>query len=212
MYNLKRLLTGTGASFLVVALVGLIVVSSGTAYAAPLAGAGGFTVEADEITAQEFLLYPGVGESDEGATPVVVVEQRDVELEGMTLTREQPVDTLPGLSGSMVIEFTADETVEADQQYLKMTGQEAEEASFNGQVINAQQSDDPNEQFQQTAGENAEPEEGYLTDIKGEGPAMEQQNAEIDMVYLASNEITLPGLDVNVHYEGEGEGEDEDKK
>lgn len=201
MYNKKRLLTGTGASFLMVALVGLIVVSSGTAYAAPLAGAGGFTVEAEEIRSEEFLLYPGAGEGDEGTTPVVVVEQRGVEIEEMVLTREQPVDALPGLSGSMVIEFTADETVEADEQYLKMTGQSAEEATFNGQVINAQQSDDPNEQFQQTAGANSEPEEGQLTDIKGEGPGMVQEDAEIEMVYLASNEITLPGLDVNVSYE-----------
>ncbi|MFC4438601.1 MULTISPECIES: DUF6230 family protein [Natrialbaceae] len=201
MYNTKRLLTGTGASFLMVALVGLIVVSSGTAYAAPLAGAGGFTVEAEEIRSEEFLLYPGAGESNEGTTPVVVVEQRGVEIDEMVLTREQPVDALPGLSGSMVIEFTADETVEADEQYLKMTGQSAEEATFNGQVINAQQSDDPNEQFQQTAGENAEPEKGQLTDIEGEGPGMVQEDAEIEMVYLASNEITLPGLDVNVSYE-----------
>ncbi|WP_312907530.1 DUF6230 family protein [Natronosalvus caseinilyticus] len=202
MYNKKRLLTGTGASFFVVALVGLIVLSSGTAYAAPLAGAGGFTVEADEIRSEEFLLYPGVGESDEGTTPVVVVEQRGVEIDGLVLTREQPLDALPGVDGSMMIEFTTDDTVTANEQYLKMTGQSAESATFNGQVINAQQSDDPNQQFQQTAGDNSDPEEGLLTNVEGEGPGMVQEDAEIDMVYLASDEITLPGLDVNVYYEG----------
>ncbi|MFC7230874.1 DUF6230 family protein [Saliphagus sp. GCM10025308] len=202
MYNKKRLLTGTGASFFVVALVGLIVLSSGTAYAAPLAGAGGFTVEADEIRSEEFLLYPGAGENDEGTTPVVVVEQRGVEIDGLVLTREQPVDALPGLDGSMMIEFTTDDTVTANEQYLKMSGQSAESATFNGQVINAQQSDDPNQQFQQTAGDNSNPEEGLLTNVEGEGPGMVQEDAEIDMVYLASDEITLPGLDVNVYYEG----------
>jgi hypothetical protein len=201
MYNKKRLAVGTSASLLVVMLVALIVVSSGTAYAAPLAGAGGFTVEADELRSDEFLLYPGAGESDEGTTPVVVVEQRDVEIDGLVLTREQSVDALPGLDGSMVIEFTSDDTVEANEQYIKLTGLESEEADFDGQVINAQQSDDPNEQFQMSSGENAEPEDGQLTDIDGESPGMVQEDVEIDMVYLASDEISLPGLDVNVYYD-----------
>lgn len=208
MYNRKRLLTGTGLSLLAVALVGLIVVSSGTAYAAPLAGAGGFTVEADEIQADEFMLYPGVGESDRAESePVAVAEMRSVEIDGLVLEREQPVDTLPGLDGSMVIQFTADETVEADEQYIHITDLEAEEADFQGQVIGSQYSDDPAEQFQMEAGENADHEhEGFITDIDGEAPGMHQQNAEIEMSYLASNEISLPGLDVNIEYNGDGDG------
>lgn len=204
MYNTKRVAGGTGISFLAVAFVGMLVLSSGTAYAAPLAGAGGFTVEADEIRADEFLLYPGSGESSEAeATPVVVVEQRGVEIDGMVLTKEQSADALPGLSGTMVIQFTADETVEADQQYIKMTGQSAEEAQFNGQVINDRYSDDPSKQFEQTAGDNADPEQGRLTNIQGESPGMVQKNAKIDMVYLASNEISLPGLEVDVSYKSD---------
>ncbi|ELY95522.1 DUF6230 family protein [Natrialba taiwanensis] len=203
MYNKKRLLTGTGASFLAVAFVALIVLSSGTAYAAPLA-AGGFTIEADEIRSDEFLLYPGVGESSEAqATPVVVVEQRGVEIDGLVLTKEQSVDNLPGIDGTIEISFTTDETVEADEQYIKLTGLSAEEATFNGQVINDQYSDDPNQQFQQAAGENAEPEEGLLTDVSGDAPGMVQEDVEIEMVYLASNEISLPGLDVDVEYTDE---------
>ncbi|WP_436345032.1 DUF6230 family protein [Natronorubrum sp. FCH18a] len=203
MYSKKRLVTGTGASFLVVALVGLIVLSSGTAYATAMASAGGsgFTVEADEIRSDEFLLYPSHGEDDQGSTPVVVVEQRGVEIDGLVLTREQEV---PGLGGTMEIAFTADETVEADEQYIKLTGLEAEEATFDGQVINAQQSDNPEVQFEQTAGENADPEEGRLTDINGEGPGMVQEDVEIDMVYLASNEISLPGLEVDADYTSGG--------
>lgn len=199
MYDKKRLLTGTGASMLVVAFVGLLVISSGTAYATAMAsaGGGGFTVEADEIRSDEFLLYPSSGESDEGETPVAVVEQRGVEIDGLVLTREQSV---PMMDGTMEIVFTSDETVEADEQYLKLTGLEAENAEFNGQVLNAQQSDNPEEQFEQTAGENADPEQGRLTNIDGEAPGMVQEDAEIDMVYLASNEISLPGLEVDVNY------------
>lgn len=225
MYNKKRLLTGTGASFVVVAIVGLVVLSSGTAYAAPLAGAGGFTVEADEIRSDSFMLYPGVGESSQSqATPVAVVEQKGVEIDGLVLTKQQSVDALPGLEGSMEIVFTSDETVEADQQYIKLTGLSAEEATFNGQVINDQFSEDndPNEEFQQTAGEAADPEDGFITDINGEAPGMVQEDVKIDMVYLASNEISLPGLEVDVNYNpdggsgdsadsgGDGEGGDND--
>ncbi|PCR91329.1 DUF6230 family protein [Natrinema ejinorense] len=206
MYEKKRLVAGTGISMLAVAIVGLIILSSATAYAAPLAGAGGFTVEADEIRSDEFLLYPGVGESDNAeATPALIVEQRDVEIDGLRLTREQSVDELPGLSGTMEISFTADETVEADQQYIKMTGLDAEEASFNGQVIKTQYHDDPNRQFQQAAGENANPEDGFITDIEGESPGTVQKDVEIDMLYLASNEITLPGLSVDLNYNPDGD-------
>ncbi|PGF16679.1 hypothetical protein CP556_11495 [Natrinema sp. CBA1119] len=201
MYNKKRLLGGTGASFLVVALVGMIVLSSGTAYAAPLASGSGFTVEADEIRSDEFLLYPSAGESDQGETPVAVVEQRGVEIDGLVLTREQEV---PMMDGTMEISFTADETVTADEQYIKLTGLDAENAEFNGQIINAQSSENPEQQFQQTAGENADPEDGYLTNVSGEAPGMVQEDVEIDMVYLASNEITLPGLDVGVEYNSSG--------
>lgn len=199
MYDRKRLVTGTGASLLIVGFVGLLVLSSGTAYATAMAsaGGGGFTVEADEIRSDEFLLYPSAGESDQGQTPVVVVEQRGVEIDGLVLTREQEI---PMMDGTMEIVFTADETVTADQQYIKMSGQSAANATFNGQVINAQQSDDPAEQFEQTAGENADPEQGRLTNINGEAPGMVQKDAEIEMVYLASNEISLPGLEVDVNY------------
>ncbi|WP_254531454.1 DUF6230 family protein [Natrinema gelatinilyticum] len=201
MYNRKRLVGGTGASFLIVALVGLVVLSSGTAYAAPIAAGNGFTVEADEIRSDEFLLYPGAGQNDAGQTPVVVVEQRGVEIDGLVLTREQEV---PMMDGTMEIKFTASETVKADQQFIKLTGMEAKSAKFNGQVINAQPSDNPEQQFQQTAGENADPEQGYLTNISGEAPGTVQKDVKIDMAYLASNEITLPGLDVSVDYNSGG--------
>ncbi|QLG49167.1 DUF6230 family protein [Natrinema halophilum] len=197
MYDTKRLVVGTGVSFLVVAAVGLVILSSGTAYAAPLASGNGFTVTADEIRSDEFLLYPSSGENDAGSTPVVVAEQRDVEIDGLELTRKQ---NIPMMDGTMQISFTAEETVEADQQYIKLTGLEAKEATFNGQVIKTQASDNPERQFQQAAGENVDPEDGYITDIHGGSPGMVQEDVTIDMVYLASNEISLPGLNVDVEY------------
>ncbi len=201
MYDTKRLAGGTGVSLFVVALVGAVILSSGTAYAAPLASGNGFTVEADEIRSDEFRFYPSAGENDAGSTPVMVAEQRGVEIDGLRLTREQAV---PMMEGTMEISFTADETVEADQQYIKLTGLHAENAKFNGQVINAQPHENPERQFVQTAGENADPEDGYLTDIEGESPGMVQEDVEIEMVYLASNEISLPGLSVDLDYNPDG--------
>lgn len=197
MYDRKRLVGGTGVSFLAVALVGAIVLSSGMAYAAPLGSTNGFTVEADEIRADEFLLYPSSGEDSAGSTPVVVVEQRDVVIEGLTLTRKQDV---PMMDGTMEISFTAEEPVRADQQYIKMTGLHAKKSTFNGQVINAQPSQNPERQFRMTAGANAKPEDGYLTDINSGTPGMVQKDVTIEMAYLASNEISLPGLNVDVEY------------
>ncbi|AGB30718.1 hypothetical protein C488_03881 [Natrinema pellirubrum DSM 15624] len=203
MYRRKRLATGTVASFLIVALVGLVVLSSGTAYATAMATASGsgFTVTADEIRSDDFLLYPSIGEDTEGTTPVAVVEQRGVEIDGMVLSGEK---SIPMIDGSMEISFAADGTVKADEQYIKLTDLKAEEATFNGQVVNAQATDNPEQQFQQTAGGNADPEDGYLTDISGEQPGMVQEDVEMEAVYLASNEISLPGLDVDVEYHPDG--------
>lgn len=213
MYDKRTLLKGTGASCAVVVLVGILVLASGTAYAAPLASAGGFTIEADELRADDFMLYPGVGESSEAqATPVAVIEQRGVEIDGLDLTKEQSVEALPGLSGTVEITFSASDTVTADQQYVKITGQTADTATFNGQVINDQFSEDnnPSEEFQQEAGSIAEPEDGFITDISGGTPGIVLEDTEINAVYLASNEITLPGLEVDLSYNPDASGQNND--
>lgn len=208
MYEKITFLKGTAASIGVVALIGLLVMATGTAYAVPLAGVGGFTIEADRVTAEEVVIYPGVDDtSEQSAYPMAVVEQRNVEIEGLRQMKTLDVGSMPGLSGQARLVITSDETVTADEQVLKFSKLEAETATFNGQVIDEHNSDDPTRKFEISSGSF----DGRTVDISKDGPAQDLQNVEIQAHYLASNQISLPGMEFSVQYDGDDDGTFETK-
>lgn len=204
MYEKITFVKGTAASIGVVALIGLLVMASGTAYAVPLAGIGGFTIEADRVTSEEVVIYPGVDDTSErSAYPMAVVEQRGVEIEGLRQTKELDASAMPGLDGTARIVITSDETVTADEQVLKFSKLEAESATFEGQVIDEHNSDDPTQEFDISSGEY----DGRTVDVSKDGPAQELEDVEIQAHYLASNQISLPGMEFAVQYDGDGDGD-----
>ena len=208
MYEKLTFAKGTAASIGVVALIGLLIMASGTAYAVPLAGIGGFTIEADKVTSEEVIIYPGVDDTSErSAYPMAVVEQKNVRIEGLRQIKELDVGSMPGLSGKARIVITSDETVTADEQVLKASKIEAESATFNGQVIDEHDSDDPTRKFDISSGSF----EGRTVDVSKDGPAQTLKNVEIQAHYLASNQISLPGMELSVQYDSNGDGTYETK-
>ena len=105
MYDKSILVKSTGASLGVVAIVGLLFLSTGTAFATPVAGIGGFTIEAQEITGDNLILYPGTSEAENSTEinpdaqneagapdyrdqyPVGIVELTNTEIVGLELTK-----------------------------------------------------------------------------------------------------------------------------
>lgn len=204
MYEKLTFAKGTAASIGVVALIGLLIMASGTAYAVPLAGIGGFTIEADKVTSESVVIYPGVDDTSErSAYPMAVVEQKNVKIEGLRQYKKLPVDSMPGLSGNARILITSDETVTADEQVLKVSNIQAEKATFNGQVIDESNSDDPSRKFSIGSGEF----EGRTVSISKDGPAQKLTNVKIQAHYLASNQISLPGMQLAVQYDSNGDGD-----
>lgn len=211
MYNKRTFGKSMGASFAVLVVIALIVISSGTAFAVPLAGVGGFTIQADELTAGSVVIYPGSGDTSNQETyPMAVVEQKNVEIEGLELTKTIDVSAVPGLSGQVRLVQSADGTVTADQQVVKITRLQAEEAIFNQQVIDESNSANPSRSFGFWQGDAARTKDklpdGRIVDIANDGPAQKFKDVSIQAHYLASSSISLPGLTLEVQYDGDGDG------
>lgn len=200
-----------GASFAILAIVVMVIISSGTAYALPVAGVGGFTIKADKITATDQMLYPGVEDtSEKKAYPVAVVEQKNTRIVNMVLIKQLPVDEVPLLNGNARIVISSKkDKVRIDEQILKASNIQAENATFGGQLI-----DDHPKGYKDSFGIRNGPEvqaQGKMVNISGSQPAVVLKDAKIQAHYLATSQISLPGLQIDVQYDPDGDGNYEHK-
>jgi len=204
MYEKATFAKGTAASIGMVTIIGLLVMASGTAYAVPLAGVGGFTIQANEITAQQVIIYPGVDDtSGRSAMPMAVVEQKGVEIQGMKMMKTLDVGSMPGLSGNMRMVITSSKTVRADQQVVKFSNLQAKSATFNGQVVDEHDSKDPTRKFDIATGSF----NGRTVNVSQDGrPAQVLKDVQINAHYLASNQISMPGMQFAIQYDSNGDG------
>lgn len=205
MYNKRILAAGLAASIGVLALIGVLVAASGVAYAVPLSGLGGFTVEADSIEGEGMFIYPGTSETSEADTaPVVVTEMQGAEIEGMVLTKEIDASAMPGLDGTarIIISQNGNETVETSETMMKFSHLGAQESAFSGQVVREYNEDNPSDSFSLAAPGDAD--EGKTVDIEGEEPGLTLRNVEIQAHYMAVESISIPDLDMAVEYDEGG--------
>jgi hypothetical protein len=136
MYDRDRIARGTGAAVAVWALAGLLITSTGVAYAVPLAGVGGFRITADEISADTLVLYPGVGDTSErDVYPQAIVELQETELENLRAFKDLDLDRTPVFSGQLRFLLTNRGTVEGDAVLLKTSALESRSATFDGFAI-----------------------------------------------------------------------------
>ena len=215
MYDRRVLVKGTAASFGVVFLVMMLVVSSGAAFAMPVAGLGGFTIKADRIEGDDLYQYVGTSDmSDRASAPVAVAEFTHIEIEGLELSKE--FENIPGIGGNGRVVITSTGTVKADSLLIKQTKIDAEESRFSGLLIDEENSDDATEQFKQVApSTQRERTEGIdrFTDPKtldldnGSNPGQVFENATIQAHYQATNSITIPGLTLATEYDANGDGD-----
>lgn len=203
MHDKSRLLKGTGASIAVVALIGLIVVSTGTAFATSVAGVGGFTIEADEIRIEGLTIYPGTTDTSgqSGKIPAATQEMQSVEIDGLYLNKTQ---SLP-MGGQMKMTITATGTVESEEQVLKASYVQAEKATLKGQVID-EQNQEPQFSIHSCSNDSFD---GHTIDIKPDcsGPDVVLKDPHIRGHYLATNRIVLPGQKILISWDKDGDGD-----
>ena len=215
MYDKKVLAKGTAVSFGVVALVAMLIVSSGMAFAAPLSGIGGFTINADELRGDDLYLYPGVSDTSEReGIPVATAEFSAVEIDGLELTKS--FEDIPAIGGNARVVITSTDTVTADSLLVKQSKLTADSSTFNGLLIDEENAERPSDQFKQVAPSTAEQRtEGVdagqppkTIDLSNaSNPGIVLQNASIQAHYQAVNEISIPGITLATEYDANGDGD-----
>lgn len=212
MYDSSTFAKGTGVSLAVVAVIGLVVATSGTAYAASLAGVGGFTIEADEIRGYGAVIYVGADDTSEReAIPMAVTELQRTEIDGLRLTKDVPVDQLPGVSGNARMVITGNGTSTTGQQIMKASSIRADEAVLRRQIIDETPSEDPRRKFNINA--RGEEVQGLTVNIdeQSDAPGLVLREPSINAHYLATNKITIPGQHISLQYDPDGDGEYEER-
>jgi hypothetical protein len=209
MYDKSLLAKSIGASFGVVAIVAFVFVSTGTAYALPVSGIGGFSIQADQIEGDDMLLYPGVHETNTDTDrPVAVVELRRNVIDGLQLEKTIDLDALSGnvLTGNFRLVIGAGDGVEAQRLLLKTPSLTADDAVFSGLEIENRGGDDLNRVFDIEAPSDPDIETRRINLTGGENPGLTLDNADIQATYLATDQISLPDMSLDVEYDPDGDG------
>lgn len=190
MYNRERIARGIGAALAIWGLIGFLILSTGVAYAAPLAGIGGFNIAATEISADNMLLYPGVGDtSTMERYPQTIVELQDVILQDLWLYKTFDLSKARGVKGQARVYFIVDGTSNAESIVVKSTAMATEgEATFQDFAIDEHTSSDPRGQFE----------------ISADGPVA-LERPRINAHYLASGSITLSSTHLMMCYDPDGD-------
>jgi len=227
MYDKSILAKSTGASLGVVAIVGMLFLSTGTAFALPIAGIGGFTISAEEIRGENLKLYPA-GQSDapndaENADqyPQGVVELTGTTITDLRLTKEFDLGNyyLPPEAGNARLVITAGQNTDVTTEniLLKTPKLGAQSATFNGLTINEQNSTNIRETFTITASDNpgAAPNDYGPTrqslDLEASsGPGLILEQPNIRATYLTTSSITLPNLALEIQWDTNDNGEYDD--
>lgn len=189
MYDRTRIARGAGAAVAVWALIGLLVMSTGVAFALPLAGIGGFKVSATEITADRMTLYPGSADtSNTSAYPQAVVELKDVNAQNLQVVKNFNLNYY-GLSGDARLVLWSRGTADGGAMLLKSSALTATDAAFTDFDIDESNTSDISTQLEITS-QNA----------------VEMDDAELRAHYLATNQIRVPDLRLAVCYDPDDDG------
>jgi hypothetical protein len=221
VYDRSILAKSTGASLGVVAVVGMLFLSTGTAFAAPISGIGGFKIQAEEIQGDDFILYPGSGDAENiSQYPQGIVELNSVTIKDLTLIKRFNLDQY-GMTGNarLVITAGANSDVTSGQLLLKTPELEASSATFSGLTIDEKNATETEQGIKQmiTLRAPETPTQGPDGDIAGGprqvtldggsgNPGLVLQDANIRATYLATNEITLPDLGLEVQFDPNNDG------
>lgn len=190
MYDRQQIARGAGATIAVWALVGLLITSTGVAYAVPLAGVGGFRITADEISSETFVLYPGVGDTSEREVyPQTLVELQDIRLQGLRAYKD--IDLAGNLlfTGRLRFLLVNRGTIDGESLLVKTSALEADDATFDQFSIEDEDTGDVRTSFE----------------IRSAGGTM-LEDADIRAHYLTTNTLESSNLMIWACWDRDGDG------
>lgn len=161
------------------------------AYAAPIAGIGGFNIATNEISADQLLLYPGVDDTTErSAYPQTVAELQNAELQELTLYKTISLQRVPAMTGNARIQLNSDGRVDGGDVLVKSSAITSEQSTLRGFSLDESNTDDPATALSISADDGA-----TLT------------GAGIQAHYLAAESISLNNLALQVCYDPDADGQ-----
>jgi len=209
MYDKGLFAKSTGASLGVLAVVGMLFLSTGTAFATPIAGIGGFVINADGIEGDDLILYPGSSDAENAIVyPQAVVELSAVEIEGLELVKVFDLDQY-GLSGNARLVITAGDAGQnatASSLYLRTPQLSADTAKFSGLTVDESNTNAIDQIITLRAPNTPGVTTREISLSGGSNPGLQLHNPSIRSVYLATNEITLPNLGLEVQFDPDNDG------
>lgn len=144
--------------------------------AVPIAGVGGFTIEADTITISNFKLLPHMGETSEKKAVPQVTTQMNAKIKGLKLYKD--FDLPGGKKVRAMVSATGE--VKSNGMVLDMTKLTGDH-SFKKLTIQEHQSNDFRKKFEMKA------------------PSLILKKPKITAHYLYNNSISLPGMTLDLH-------------
>lgn len=174
MYRWKKFWVSMTAALALLLAMGIGIWTGGVALAMPVAGIGGFVVEADEIQITNFKLLPKVGQTSEKSRYPQASSSLDGVIKGMKLYKDFEVGAFKAR-----ILITASKDVKASGLVLDMTRMTAD-SSFKRLKVEEKYSTNPLEKISLSA------------------PSMNLKNVKIRGHYLFANSISIPGMTLDV--------------
>lgn len=194
MYDKVIFTKALGASLGILLLVAAVGVYGGVAYAVPVSGVGTYEVAADDINASEVTVHPQV---DDNGETVAVIELRQTQIEGLTITKE--------VNGQEVI-ISADNTVESEAMLIRANSLEADGSDLQGVTIDG----NPDADAPMTVATGTEIEDGETVDFgEADDDDLYLESFNIETQYLVTNEISIPDLSLDIQSADGGDDENE---
>ncbi|RJQ26015.1 MAG: hypothetical protein C4589_10410 [Peptococcaceae bacterium] len=182
----RRFALVAGLQIAVLAVIIVVFMVNGVALAAfPIAGIGGFVIEADQVIGEGFSLYPIVGETaEQGDSPQAAVDLGKATIIGLRLSKELPV---AGRTAKVVI--TSSGNVVGSGVKLRVTGITADNASFEGL--------DAEEHYGDYSGDGKVDASDKI-DLKA--PNVVLENTAINGHALFATTIVIPGMGLDLQF------------
>ncbi|MFB6178747.1 MAG: DUF6230 family protein [Halorientalis sp.] len=156
---------------------------------------GGFTVTADQVTADHLILYPGVGDTSERAAyPQTIAELQGATLTDLTASKTVDLSSTPGVSGKFRVSLVTNGKSVGSSVLLKSSALQANSAEFNNFAVKDTAASDPRGKF---AIESNGP-----VKLGGSG----QFPVRIRAHYVTINSVTTPNVKLGLCYDPNDDG------
>ncbi|MFB6166117.1 MAG: hypothetical protein ABEJ31_13230 [Haloarculaceae archaeon] len=187
----------------------VVVVATGTVYAFPIAGVGGFYVNATSMDGHDMVLYPTMARtSNQSSYPQGVIELSSGNITGLEISKTMNLSDFTDVNamGTIRLQITATKTDIDAPMLLRASSINASQANFSGlalQESNTNTLKSAPGPINMTAPNTVT---GRSVSIAGKNPGIEMKDMAIQTHYLVNQDISLHGMKLQFMYDTDNDG------